>query len=150
MASDWLRDADDAWIIPSQSRAWQVLGGETAFFIGCVLLAVTIAAGGNLLGIVGLSCAIGGVFVLLLAYREVRVESAKRGTEFDRSQARASWADSGDFLTSAQLFSRRSHRRAASIIGAPEEVGVVIAACALVIGPTLLIGAAVIAFFVRL
>ena len=150
MASDEVRDSDDAWIIPSPSRAWQVLGGETAFFIGCVLLAITIASGGNLLGILGLSCAIGGAFVLLLAYRDVRVESAKRGVEFDRTQARTTWADSGDFLTSAQLFSRRSHRRAAAIIGAPEEVGVIIAACALAIGPTLLVGAAVIAFFVRL
>jgi hypothetical protein len=151
MASDEIRDADDAWILPSSSRAWQLLGGEAAFFIGCVLLAITIAAGGNMFGILGLTFAIGGAFVLLLAYREVRIESAKRGSEFDGSRrARASWADSGDFLTSAQLFSRRTHRLAASMIGAPQELGVLIAACALAIGPTLVVGAAVIAFFVRL
>jgi hypothetical protein len=150
MASDELRDADDAWILPSSSRAWQVLGGEAAFFVGCVLLAITIAAGGNMFGILGLTFAIGGAFVLLLAYREVRIESARRGSGFDGSRERASWADTGDFLTSAQLFSRRTHRQAAAMIGAPEELGVVIAACALAIGPTLLVGAAVIAFFVRL
>src|SRR5689334_16532479 len=105
MASDELRDADDAWILPSASRAWQVLGGEAAFFVGCVLLTITIAAGGNMFGILGLTFAIGGAFVLLLAYREVRIESAKRGFEFEHTEERASWADSGDFLTSAQLFS---------------------------------------------